>query len=159
MNIDIMSNTEKYLLDNLNKIVPWEITTLHTRGSTMLIILPSIIIRIVPGFISSDYILCIDSEKYEVIYRKDRIDTLLEKIESIVKGELDRKNIHLHKLKKLEKSVNELKTDVSELRKENLSLKKMLREGIDEIIQTFFHPDGVQANLLKEDFEKLKLNK
>lgn len=160
---DIMSSALDLVVE-IQKFTPWTISVLVNRARTVIVVLPNLTINVIPGIMSDDYELYVNGE-CQVRYGKKNKASMISSIKDIIQGEVDRIQNN-DSIKRVENLVIKLLSEIGNLRGNIQILEKkvdniksenrQLRKKLDNIeLGLECHPNGVQAHLLKEEFEKL----
>jgi trans-2-enoyl-CoA reductase len=124
-------------------MIPWDITILYLKGSTELIITGNIAVTLPYG--SKPNIELYIAGTVRVISSVSEVHTIVDVLKELVRDKLKRSK---------STQIDELKKMLADVKKEN----KQLRENMEELkLALTFHPNGVEANLLKKDFENLSI--
>lgn len=148
------------LMLEIQAFTPWKISMLTLKhDSAVIIVLPNLTIAVNSG----NYCLCLGSG-HEVAFNKDR-GNLVSSVEKIVQGEIgrmeyDSKNAGKinDNMTKLLLKINHLEEHIQTLENKIKSDNKQLKKKLHDIkLGLEYHPTGVQAHLLKDEFEQLSV--
>jgi hypothetical protein len=139
----------------IKTVTPWKVTVMgRSDRKIYVIVLPNIVIEIRNK--TKKYLLRVG--KLSIKYKIGSEHHLIARVKCLIQSEIERLRFLNVEIDRLQRSVRLLELQVESLKLSNKKTKNKMKKQSKCIMEALtFHPNGVEANLLKEDFEKLVL--